>query len=229
MTAEISIENKIKLIDFLKEFTTESRFKRFEDVLQFRTKHITVALEDIYQSHNTSAVLRSCDCFGIQNVHIIESKNEHIVNPDVALGSSQWLDIYKYSNSENNTELCIENLKTQGYKVYATTPHKNDCIINELDISEKVALIFGTEADGLSETAMNLADGYVKIPMFGFTESFNISVSAAICMFNLTQRLRASEVDWTLTLPEQLDLKLNWLRQTIKSWELLEKKFFENL
>jgi tRNA (guanosine-2'-O-)-methyltransferase len=229
MESEISFENKIKLIDYLKEFTTESRFARFEEVVKFRTKHITVALEDIYQSHNSSAVLRSCDCFGIQNVHIIESRNEHIVNPDVALGSSQWLDIKKYSMSENNTKLCIEDLKKSGYKVYATTPHKNDCLIDELNINEKVALIFGTEADGLSRTAMDLADRYVKIPMFGFTESFNISVSAAICMFNLTQRLRKSEINWKLSVSEQLDLKLNWLKQTIKSYDLLEKKFLENL
>lgn len=229
MNSEISFENKIKLIDYLKDFTTESRLKRFDDVLQFRTRHITVALEDIYQSHNSSAVLRSCDCFGIQDVHIIESENEHIVNPDVALGSSQWLNIYKYSHSENNTKKCIENLKTQGYKVYATTPHKNNFLINEIDVSEKTALIFGTESDGLSESAMNLEDGFVKIPMFGFTESFNISVSAAIFMFNLTQRLRASDIDWKLTISEQTDLKLNWLKQTIKSAELLEKKFLESL
>jgi tRNA (guanosine-2'-O-)-methyltransferase len=229
MNSEISLETKIKLIEFLKDFTTESRIKRFEDVIQFRTRHITVALEDIYQSHNSSAVLRSCDCFGIQDVHIIESKNEHIVNPDVALGSSQWLDIKKYSHSENNTKDCIENLKNQGYQVFATTPHKNDCLIDDLNIENKVALIFGTEADGLSETALDLADGFVKIPMFGFTESFNISVSAAICMFNLTQRLRESKVNWKLSQSEEVDIKLNWLKQTIKSSESLEKKFLANL
>jgi len=229
MNSEISLETKIKLIEFLKDFTTESRIKRFEDVIQFRTRHITVALEDIYQSHNSSAVLRSCDCFGIQDVHIIESKNAHIVNPDIALGSSQWLDIKKYSHSENNTKYCIENLKNLGYQVYATTPHKNDCLINDLNIENKVALIFGTEADGLSETALDLADGFVKIPMFGFTESFNISVSAAICMFNLTQRLRESKVNWKLSQSEEVDIKLNWLKQTIKSSESLEKKFLANL
>src|SRR3990170_1173028 len=134
-----------ELIDYLTQFVSEPRRKKFDDVLQFRTRHITIALEDIYQPHNASAVLRSCDCFGIQDVHIIENRNSYTVNPDVALGSFKWLNLIKYNKSENNTHDSIKSLKKKGYKIIATTPHSNDCNIHDLDIEQRLCLFFGTE------------------------------------------------------------------------------------
>jgi tRNA (guanosine-2'-O-)-methyltransferase len=229
MPSAITYNQKCGLYDYLTEFITENRKQRFEEVIAFRTRFITVVLEDIYQSHNASAVLRSCDCFGIQDVHIIENKNKYQVNPDVALGSSNWLTLHEYNRKENNTSDCIKSLKKKGYKVIATTPHKNGCYIDELDLSQKTALIFGTEMKGLSEQAIQQADGFVKIPMVGFTESFNISVSAAIALFSLTDRLRKSNVPWQLGKNEIIDIKIEWVKNSLKDAAKIEKMYFEKI
>lgn len=214
------------LIQFLKEFTTEKRGELFEKIIEDRTRYITVALEDIYQSQNASAVLRTSDCFGIQDVHIIENKNEYKINPDVALGSSQWLNMHKYSDDENNTLKAIKELKSKGYRIVATTPHKEDVNLEDFDLEKgKVALFFGTELQGLSDAMIENADEYLKIPMYGFTESFNISVSAAIILHQLTNKLRNSSIDWKLSDNEKDVIKLDWLKQTIKSSDMLIDEF----
>ncbi|MFH0866263.1 MAG: RNA methyltransferase [Bacteroidota bacterium] len=229
MPCVLTYNQKCGLYHYLTEFITENRKQRFEEVVAFRTRFITVVLEDIYQPHNASAVLRTCDCFGIQDVHIIENKNKYRVNPDVALGSSNWLTLHKYNKKDNNTSDCIKILKKEGYKVIATTPHENYCNINELNLSHKTALLFGTEMKGLSEQAIQQADGYVKIPMYGFTESFNISVSAAIALFSLTERLRKSNTSWQLDKNEILNIKTDWVKNSLKNADEIEKKYFEKI
>lgn len=214
------------LIDYLSSFISENRKKKFEEVIQWRTRHITVVLEDIYQPHNASAVLRSCDCFGIQDIHVVENKNKYTVNPDVALGSPKWLKLIKYNKAENNTLECISTLKSKGYRIVATTPHKDDYNIEDLPVDGKLALVFGTELEGISDTVREHADEYVKIPMFGFTESFNISVSAAICLHTLTMKLHTSDIDWRLSEEERYEVLLNWLRNSIHRSSLLEKEFY---
>jgi tRNA (guanosine-2'-O-)-methyltransferase len=164
-------ETKTKLLDYLETMITEQRKEKFGEILRNRTRFITIVLEDIFQPHNASAVLRTCDCFGIQDVHIIENRNRYEVNPDVALGSSKWLTLHKYNKAENNTAECLSRLKEEGYRIIATTPHKDDFTPQTLPIGSKFALVFGTELEGLTETAISMADGFVRIPMFGFTES----------------------------------------------------------
>jgi len=220
---------KIKLISHLSQFATEERVARFEEVIQNRTRHLTVVLEDIYQSHNISAVLRTCDCLGVQDVQVIEKKNEFLHNEDIALGATKWLTINRYKKSDTNTLECINNLKKHGYSIVATTPHQQEVLLNDLDITKKTALVFGTELTGISNEIIDMADGFVKIPMAGFTESFNISVSAAICMFSITEKLRHSDVDWRLSDTEKRDIMLQWLRESIKSSALIEKKFMQSL
>lgn len=220
---------KESLLSHLLEFVSDNKKQLFKNIIQYRTKHITIVLEDIYQSQNASAVLRTCDCFGIQDVHIIENKHEYQINPDVALGSTKWLNLKKYNSKENNTLETFEKLRNNGYRVVATTPHKNDCTLENLDITSKFALVFGTELNGLSDIAIDNADEFVKIPMYGFTESFNISVSAAIMLHYLTYKLKDSEINWQLNEQEMTDVKLNWVRQVVKSSEQLERKFLKNL
>ncbi|MFO7999037.1 MAG: RNA methyltransferase, partial [Bacteroidales bacterium] len=153
-----------ELLDHLSGFLTERRLERMKQVLDQRTRFLTVVLEDIYQSHNASAVLRSCECFGIQDVHIIENRNAFEVNPEVVMGASKWLDLHRYQNQDTNTADCLKELKSSGYRLVAATPHKNDCLLEDLPLEEKTALIFGTEMEGLSETALQMADGFVTIP-----------------------------------------------------------------
>ena len=216
-----------ELITYLTQFISDTRRAKFDDVLNYRTRHITIVLEDLYQPHNASAVLRSCDIFGIQDIHIIENKNAYTVNKDIAMGAPKWLNLYKYRNEENNTLTCIKKLKAQGYRIVATTPHENDCTIEQLSIDKPMALFFGTELTGISETVREYANEYVKIPMYGFTESFNISVSAALCLHTLTSKLHKSSVNWHLREEEKNELTLHWLRKSIHKVELIEKDFFE--
>ena len=174
-----------------------------------------MALENIYQSHNASAVLRSCDCFGVQDVHVGEDRNPFNPAGDVAVGSSKWVDYYKH----HDIQAAYDYLHRKGYRIVATLPHERDTMITELPIDQPTALVFGTELTGLSEQAIEMADAYVKIPMYGFTESFNISVCAALSLFYLTEKMRASDIRWQLTEEDQTTLKLHWAIQTIRDGE----------
>ena len=218
------------LIDYLSQFTTPRRFQLFKDVAANRTRYITTVLEDIYQPQNASAVLRTCDCLGIQDVHIIEERNRYKLNPDVELGSAQWLNLIRYNKPEGNTAAAIQSLKTNGYRIVATTPHEKNVSLDNFDLSRgKIALLFGTELKGLSQQAIDLSDEFLSIPMTGFTESFNISVSAAIITYSLIRELRESPIPWRLNEEDQKFLILDWLRKSIKSSEQLEKRFiFDN-
>lgn len=218
-----------ELIEYFSAFVTPERLTLFEKILEHRTSYFTVVLEDIYQSQNASAVLRTCDCFGIQNVNVIENRNTFTVNKEVALGASKWLSIRKFTESKNNSLEAIQTLKKEGFRIVATSPHTNDMLLDDFDIEKgKAAFVFGSELPGISETIMNEADEFVKIPMFGFTESFNISVSAAIVLHHLTHKLhKNSNIFWQLTPEEKDCIRLQWLRNTIKRSEMLEKLFVE--
>ena len=224
---DISERESAALLAYLEQFISQNKSELFDDVIENRTRHITIVLEDIYQSQNASAVLRSCDCFGIQDVHIIENRYTYSINPDVALGSSKWLNLIKHNHNGNNTLSCYEQLRSQGYKIVATTPHRNDTMLDELDLNNKVALVFGTELEGLSESAIKHADEYVKIPMYGFTESFNISVSAAVVLYHLTEKLRVSEIPWKLNGHDRVKTRLGWVKSVIKRPEIYEREFFK--
>mgnify|MGYP002619806825 CR=1 FL=1 len=218
-------ELNTNLLDHLLEFVSENKRNKFDEIIQNRTRYLTIVLEDIYQPHNASAVLRSCDCFGIQDVHIIENSNRYEVNPDVALGSSKWLSLYKYNSYAHNTKACLEALRDKGYRIVATTPHEKGCLIDDLPLDQKTALVFGTEMRGLTEQALELSDDFVKIPMYGFTESFNISVSAAISLYKLSEKLRKSDINWRLSEEEITEVKLSWARQVVKNAALIEARF----
>jgi tRNA (guanosine-2'-O-)-methyltransferase len=221
--------NKKALLAYLSGFMSENKKELFDKIIPERTKHVTIVLEDIFQPQNASAVLRTCDVFGIQDVHIIENENEYHVNPRVVHGASKWIDLHKYNEKENNTLACINKLKADVYNVYGTTPHTDDCLIETVPLDEKVALMFGTEMTGLSEIAMANVDGFVKIPMYGFTESLNISVSAAICLYELKKRLKASDIDWQLSEAEQVEQLILWSKKVIKDGTRIEKQYLAQL
>ncbi|MCW3076508.1 MAG: TrmH family methyltransferase [Bacteroidetes bacterium] len=218
---------KIELINYLTGFISENRKERFDEVIANRTDYLTIVLEDLYQAHNASAVLRSCDCFGIQNVHFIENKNNYKISADVAMGSSKWLTINRHNHPVNNTKETLLQLKSQGYKIVATTPHKDDYTIDTLPINQKIALVFGTEIDGISQDVYEVADEFVKIPMYGFTESFNISVCAALCMYELSTRIRKEIKNHLLTEYEKTDVYLQWLKTSIDNSKGLIENYYK--
>ena len=208
-----SLEQKQQLYQAAAELFSENKRDLFDRLVLNRTRHISVVLEDIFQAHNASAVLRSCDCFGVQDVHVIEDRNHYAPNSDVSMGSDKWVDYYKHPDILQT----YDELRSKGYRIIATLPHENDTLITQLDISQPVALVFGTELTGLTPEAIAHADGYVKVPMYGFTESFNISVCAALSLFCLTEKMRSdTSIAWQLSVDEQITLKLYWAMQVIR-------------
>lgn len=212
-------------LEYLETFISENRKEGFKRVLANRTKHFTLVCEDVYQLHNTSAVIRSCEVFGIQELNVVEQKFGKKIDKEIALGAEKWVDINRFSNIQD----CINDLKNKGYQIIATTPHENDCMLEDFNITKPSAIFFGTERHGLSEEVMQQADGYLKIPMVGFTESLNISVSAAIILQNISTRLRHSEINWKLTEAELLEKRIDWTRKSIKDIDFITQKYLENL
>ncbi len=215
-----------ELIHYLSGLVMPERIATMRRVLAERTRYLSVVIEDIYQPHNASAVLRTCDCFGIQDVHIVENRNAYRVNPGVELGTAQWLTLHRYNGEPNNTPAAIDGLRSAGYRIVATTPHTDQRSLDDFEVGAgPVALLFGNEPDGLSEAALNLADEHLVIPMVGFVESFNISVSAAIILHTLSGRLRSSGIAYHISPDESDELLLQWLRKSIGRADALEREF----
>lgn len=207
---------------YLEEFLTDNRKERFASVLANRTNHFTIAVEDVFQFHNTSAVMRSCEVFGIQEINIVEQRFGKNIDKEIAMGAQKWVDINKFENIGT----CIQTLKDRGYQIIATTPHNDFCLLHDFDVTQKSALFFGTEKEGLSNEVMSQADGFLKIPMVGFTESLNISVSAAIIIQDITTRLRQSNVNWQLSEEEILQKRLLWAKNSIKDIKRIEERYY---
>ena len=223
------MKQKKQLIKHLLGFITKERIELLNYNLKQRTNHLAIVLEDIFHSQNASAVLRTADCFGVQNIHIIENRNNYNTHPNISLGSGKWLTETFYNKEKNNTEDCLKNLKKDGYKIIATSPHKAKSIYDINVKKEKVALLFGAEQEGLSHLALEMADEKVKIPMYGFTESYNISVAAALCMQVFISKIREHNISWQLSEEEKDEVMLNWLRKSLKESELIEKRFIQDI
>lgn len=220
--------NTERQIEYLKNFITEKRFERFVNVLNQRTRYVTIVLEDVFQGHNAAAVLRSCDCFGVQDIYCAENRNEFKPNEEVSMGASQWLNIYRFREKEkNNTEICYQTLREKGYKIVATSPHANAVSIKDLKLDEPIALVFGAEKEGLTEYALNNADESVFIPMYGFTESFNISVTVALCLYEVINRLRKSNINYYLSEKEKQEILLQWMKNSIKDADRILERLEE--
>jgi tRNA (guanosine-2'-O-)-methyltransferase len=213
-----------QLLEHLLSFLTERRKDLFKEVISKRTRHFTVVTEDVYQLHNTSAVMRSCDVFGIQDLHVVEENLGKKIDREIALGAQKWVNIHRH----HSTDECIDVLKMEGYQIIATSPHNNSTELSEFDITKKSAFFFGKEKDGLSNTVLNKADGFLKIPMYGFTESLNISVSAAIILQSVVSRLKDSDIDWKLTEKEKKEILFHWTKMTIKSVDQIIDRFFKS-
>jgi len=216
------------LTAFLKPYVSEHKQALIDSVLDKRTRYLTVVLENIYHAHNASAVVRSCDCFGIQDVHVIEGHNEYKVNPYVVRGATKWMSINKYPKIETN-ESCYAQLKEKGYRLIGTTPDRSYPVLNNISIDDKVAIVFGTEETGLSEYAKEQMDDFVHIPMYGFTESLNISVSAAICLYDANEKIRSNQVNWQLSEDEKDTLRLEWYRKIIARSDVLEREYLRTI
>ncbi|GAA0871942.1 RNA methyltransferase [Gangjinia marincola] len=213
------------LIQYVEGFITDERRERFKHILAQRTNHFTVVTEDVYQHHNAAAVVRSCDVFGVQALHLVEEIYKNRIDTKIALGAQKWVTLEKH----NKVGECMVKLRAKGYSIVATTPHHDAQYVSDFDITKPAAFFFGTEKEGLSDIVMEEADEYLKIPMVGFTESLNISVAAAIILEQLTTRLRKSDLNWQIPADQQRVIYFQWIKNTIKSIDqILERYEGEN-
>lgn len=212
--------NSQEVIHVLKQFVSENKQALIDRVLEQRTRHVTLVFEDIDKPHNVSAVLRTAECMGVQDLHFIKNKNDYSINPIITQGAAKWVTLHHHNQGENNITSCYQYLRTKGYKIYATSLHEKSQSIYDIDSSVKTAIVFGTEADGITPEAGEKADGFVHIPMNGFTESFNLSVSAAICLTILRSKLDS----WpSLSEQEKLVLRSEWYRKVVREADLILK------
>jgi tRNA (guanosine-2'-O-)-methyltransferase len=219
-----------KITDHFSQYITEHKKQFIERVLNERTRHITLVLEDIHQSQNASAVVRTCECLGLQDIHIIEEDSKYAVNKRVLKGANKWIDLYRYKmKGFNNTEICFRKLRELGYQIFATDPSPDGMSINEVPVDKKIALVMGNELNGTSSYALQHADQKIFIPMHGFTESFNISVSAAICLNTLLTKMRESTISWQLSVDEKDALRLQWYRKVVRRSDLIEQEFLRSI
>lgn len=218
------------LTEHLANYITDHKKEFVNHVLDQRTRHVTVVLEEIFQSQNASAVIRTCECMGLQDVHIIENEVRYSINRRVLKGSYKWVDLIKYrSREKSGTELCLAELKRRGYTILVTDPSPDGKSIYDVAIDNKVAIVMGNELNGTSQYALAHADQKVYIPMYGFTESLNISVSAALCLQALIPRLKQSSVPWQLSETEKDLIRLEWYRKMVRRCEIVEREFLKTL
>ena len=222
-TEERSLAWYRERIDYLATFMTEERFSLFERTLAQRTDYMTILAENTFHPHNAAALMRHCEAFGVQRMHTIETRCVFDPSQNISRGSDRWLNLVRHSS----TAEALSALKAEGYRLVATTPHRESCTPETFDVTKgKFALIFGTEHAGISDEAMEAADEYLRIPMCGMVESLNVSASAAILIYQLTQQIRAQVADWQLTEEEQVRLLYDWTHLSVKdATRILERKF----
>ena len=221
----MEIELKNSLVQLLEEYVTPNKIELIDKVLAERTRYLTVVMEDFYHSQNASAVMRTCDCFGVQDVYITQRLHDYNVNPNVVRGASKWLSLNMFEREEQSTEKCFNSLKSKNYRLVGTTPDRNSASIKELNINQPIAFVFGTEKQGMSNYAKEHVDELVHVPMYGFTESFNVSVSAALILNELVDRIKRESVDWALSAEEKIDLKFEWYQHIVKRSDLHIKNY----
>lgn len=212
-----------KVLQAFYEIISPSKQEMYDRIAADRTRHITVVMENIRKDHNASAVLRTCDCFGVQDLHAIEKDVEYIIRREIAKGAGRWVDLHSYTEGENPTMDCLQGLRQQGYQIVSTSPHTDDTL-EDLPLDKPIALVFGTEIHGLSEEVLVFSDHQIRLPMYGFTESFNVSVSAALSLSALRQRLEKSDLEWKLNHSEQVRLKIDWASKIVKDGEAVERE-----
>lgn len=222
------------VLEHLQAFLTPARRRRIEEVLRSRTRHLTVVLENLYHEHNISAVFRSCDAFGVQDVHVIDRSATFRVTRDIALGTHRWLTLHCYQGQDDRgcgdpAAQCLSRLRNRGYRIVAAVPDAEARPLRTLDVSQPAAIVIGHEKWGVSEQLRAAADELVTIPMCGFVDSLNASVVAAVCLHDLTSRLRQSGLAWQLTSAEQDELRLQWTRQSVRQSQEIERRFLQSV
>lgn len=215
--------NHKAVYQFLSRFLTEERRQLFERMLSMRTRYLTVVLEEIYHPHNMNAVLRTCDCFGLAELHVVEGKYRFDTSPRISRGAGKWVRVRRHSNVHD----AVTEIAKEGYILVASSPERQAIPIGELPIDRPIALLFGAEKEGVSEASMRASNFRSCIPMQGFTESLNVSVATAVCLYELTNRIRSSDLSWSLSESEADHLRVEWALKSVRSPDMLMSHFLK--
>jgi len=227
-----TISSKDKLVlRHLSQFVSDHKKEVVSKVLERRTRQIAVVLEDIFQSQNASAVMRTAECMGIQDIYIIEQLTKYSLNPRVLKGADKWLSLIRYNRKgRDNTGDCFDELHRNGYRILVADPSPEGVSIDSINVDgQKLALVFGNELRGVSQSAMQHCDTIIRIPMFGFTESLNVSVSVAICLNILIPKLHTLEENPFISEEEKDILRLSWFRKIVRRSDLIEQEFLRTI
>lgn len=227
--SELPLLTQQKLLAELKKYITNERWQLFQQVIALRTRHFAFALEDVFQDHNSGALIRSCDCFGIQDLYLVENRYSNKITHSIAIGSEKWVTLKRFGDSEDSSLACIEALKKENYNIIATSPHAKSLNLYDLPLDQKAVFFLGSEKKGLSESVLSRADYTLSIPIYGFAESYNVSVAGALIMQHLRYRLHSSNVAWQLREEEKIEILLDWTIKSIRSGIHLASKHLEDL
>ena len=207
--------------DYLKQFLTDERLSKIEHFSQESSDFVLPVMEDVYQFRNAAAIVRSVEACGFHHVVALEEENVFNPNLKVTKGAETWVKVEKMPNNLDS----LKEIKSRGYKILAVSPEKNATMLPDYEVKEPIALVFGTELEGVSDEILDFADETLAIPMYGFTKSFNVSVAAAICMYELKQKLMKSGIDYKLSEEKLLEMKIRWTVNSIRSGEELLERF----
>lgn len=230
ITSKLSKSQRAELLEYMDTFLTDERRDRLNSVLNNRTTHFCIAMEDLFYERNSGAIIRTADGYGIQNINVIEPSGsfKSKVTNIISKGAEKWVTKKQFGDLQNGAKECIDQLRKDGYQIVATTPHASGHTIHDFDITKKSAFFLGAEKTGISDTVMEEADDYIAMPIYGFTESFNVSVANGILLHELINRLRKSDVNWHLHQEEREELMLDWTLKSIVSSHLIALQFMEN-
>ncbi|MAZ37180.1 MAG: rRNA methyltransferase [Crocinitomicaceae bacterium] len=227
MWKTLDYKNQCDLWKDVSRFLTDERNELFDRLLEHRTRHIVIGVEDVFHEHNSGALIRSAECFGIQDIHVMEDENNFKVQSGMAMGSENWVSIKSHKGTQGISK-CVDDLKAEGYTIVAATPHEKDVILEDYIPNEKTAFFFGSEKTGVSPLVLEKADVHLRIPIYGATESFNVSVSSALILQNMRSKLNAMDrAVWELSKEEIVALKLEWGLRTLKKPKILVSDFFK--
>lgn len=227
----INLEEAVQLEEYFKTIISSEKVSKIQEVASYRTKYLTIVMEDIFQPYNASAPVRTSECLGLTEIHVIENRNSYKPNEGISLGAQKWIKIHKYQKpNSDNTRHCISGLRERGYRVVATSPHtlENSYELDTLPLDKPSAILFGSEEKGLSSYAMGEADVFLKLPMYGFTESYNISVTVAIVLSYLGFRMR-KEVPWALTEEERVHIRNSYYKKCLHNGNLVESDLLQRI
>lgn len=212
-----------QIYDYLKNFLTDERLSKIEHFAPESSDFILPVIEDIYQFRNAAAIVRSVEACGFHKVVALQEDNTFEPNLRVTKGADTWVEVERLPRNMES----FQHIKDRGYKMVAVSLEKNAKFLPEYEITEPIALVFGTEMQGVTEEILDFADETLAIPMYGFTRSFNVSVAASICMYELKQKLIKSNIDYKLNEEKLLQMKIRWAVNSIKSGQQIYDRFLK--